>query len=271
MGGIGDELAVDAADAHRADRAGQRNVGDAERGGGAVDGEDVGVVFAVGAEEQGDDLGVVEVALGEERTQRTVGHAAGEDFLFGRAAFALEVAAGELAGGGGFFAVFDGEREQVLAFLDLGGGDGGDDDDGVAQADGDGAVGQFGELAGFDGDVALREGGGDVVDGHVLVFFLFGLLGNSSGCARRGLRIRAVARAEGLRRSVQTGCGGRGRVNGLRSVRRPGVMPGDGSRADARATKHKRRRSSEPRLPANLATQAEGLGSAFDSAIPRCA
>ena len=108
----------DAADAHRADRAGERDVGDHERGARAVDGEDVGIVLAVRAEEHGDDLRVVEVALGEERAQRAVRHAAGEDFLFGGTAFALEVAAGELADRGRFFAVIDGEREPVLAFLD---------------------------------------------------------------------------------------------------------------------------------------------------------
>ncbi len=111
-----------------------------------------GSILAVRAEEDGDDLGVVEVALREERTQRAIRHAAGEDFLFGRTAFALEVTAGELADGGRFFAVIDGEREPVLAFLDGGGGNGGDEDDGLAAADGDGAVGEFGELAGFDGD-----------------------------------------------------------------------------------------------------------------------
>ena len=77
---------------------------------------------------------------------------AGEDFLLGRAAFALEIAAGEFADRGRFFAVIDGEREPVLAFLDRGGGNGGDEDDGFAAADGDGAVGEFGEFAGFDGD-----------------------------------------------------------------------------------------------------------------------
>ena len=70
-----------------------------------------------------------------------------------RTAFALEVTAGEFAGGGRFFAVIDGEREKVLPFLDGGGGDGGDEDDGFAAADGDGAVGEFGEFAGFDDDV----------------------------------------------------------------------------------------------------------------------
>ena len=133
MGRVDDELAVDAADAHGAERAGERDVGNQSAAQAPLMQRMSGSIFAVGAEEHADDLRVVEVALREERTQRAVGHAAGEDFLFGRTAFALEVAAGEFAGGGGFFAVVDGEREQVLAFLDLGGGDGGDEDDGVAE------------------------------------------------------------------------------------------------------------------------------------------
>ena len=79
------------------------------------------------------DLHFVVPALGKERADGTVGEAAGEDFLFRGTAFALEVAAGEFAGRGRFFAVIHGEREEVLAFLGLGGGDGGDDDDGFAQ------------------------------------------------------------------------------------------------------------------------------------------
>ena len=152
VGRVDDELAIDAADAHGADRAGERDVGKAEGGGGAVHREDVGVVFTIGAEQDGDDLGVVEIAFREERPQRAVGHAAGEDFLFGGAAFAFEVTTGENAGGGGFFLVFHGEREPGLAGFHLGGGDGGDEDDGVTAADGDGTVGEFGKFAGFDRD-----------------------------------------------------------------------------------------------------------------------
>jgi hypothetical protein len=95
VGRVDDELAIDAADAHRADRAGEGDVGEAEGGGSAVHREDVGVVFTIGAEQEGDDLGVVEITFGEQRAQRAVRHAAGEDFLFGGAAFALEVATGK--------------------------------------------------------------------------------------------------------------------------------------------------------------------------------
>jgi hypothetical protein len=62
-------------------------------------------------------LHFVEEAFGEKRAAGAVAQARGEDFLLGRAAFALEVAAGETAGRGIFFAVIDGEREEVLAGL----------------------------------------------------------------------------------------------------------------------------------------------------------
>ena len=155
MRGVDDELAVDAADAHGADGSGERNVGNAERGRGTVDRKDVRVVLAIGAQEERNDLRVVEIALRKERAQGTIGHARGEDFLFGGTALALEISAGEFANGGCFFFVFDGEREEVLAFFDGGGRDGGDDDDGVAAANGYGAVGEFREFAGFKNDGSI--------------------------------------------------------------------------------------------------------------------
>ena len=158
MGRVGDELAVDAADAHGAERAGPRDVADHQRGGGADEREHIRVVLAIGAEHDALDLDFVEPALGEERADGAVDEAAGEDFLFGRAAFAFEVAAGELAGRSGFFAVIHGEREEFLACLGLGGGDGGDEDDGFAQLDGDGTVGLFGEFAGFNDDLLVPDG-----------------------------------------------------------------------------------------------------------------
>ena len=152
MRGVGDELAVDATNAQRADRAAEGNVGDHQRGRGAIDREHIRIVLAIGGEERGDDLRVVEVALGEERAQRAIRHAAGEDFLFRRTAFALEVAAGNLTDCGRALPVLDGEGEEVLAFFDFGRGDRGDDDKGIGVADGDRAVGEVGELTGFDDD-----------------------------------------------------------------------------------------------------------------------
>ena len=153
VGGVGDELPGDAANAQRAQRAVPGNIAHAQRGGSADDGEDIGIIFAVGAEEDALDLDFVEPAFGEERADGAVGQAAGEDFLFGGAAFAFEIAAREFAGGGRLFAVIHREREKFLAGLGLAGGDCGHEDDGFAQLHGDGAVGLFGQFAGFDVDL----------------------------------------------------------------------------------------------------------------------
>ena len=157
VGRVDHEFAIDAADADGADRTVKRDVRNAQCSGGAVDAEHVRVVLAVGTEHDGDDLRLEEIVLREERTQRSVGHARGEDFFFGRATLAFEVAAGELSGRGRLFLVVDGQREEVLAFAQLGCGDGGDEDDGVAGAHGDGAVGEFGDFAGFEGDLVLAD------------------------------------------------------------------------------------------------------------------
>ena len=157
MGRVDHEFAADPADADRADRAVKRDVRNGQGGGGTVDAEHVGVVLTVGAEHDGDDLRLEEVVLREKRAERTIRHACGEDFFFGRPTLAFEVASGELAGRGRLFFVVDGQREEVLAFAQLGHGDGGDEDDGVAGAHGDGAVGEFGDFAGFEGDLVLAD------------------------------------------------------------------------------------------------------------------
>ena len=51
--------------------------------------------------------------LGKQRPDRPVDQAAGERFLHRRPAFALEEAAGELAGRGGPLAIVAGQREEV--------------------------------------------------------------------------------------------------------------------------------------------------------------
>ena len=147
---IGDELAIHATDAHRADRSGERNVGNGERGRGAVDRENVGIVLAIRAEQHRDDLRVVKITGGKERPQRPIRHARSERLLFGGTAFAFEIAAGKFSDGRRFFAIIDRERKPILAFLDFGGGDGAGEHHGVAAGDDDGAVGEFGDFAGLD-------------------------------------------------------------------------------------------------------------------------
>ena len=95
-GRVDDELAVDPADPDRADRTLERDLADRERGRRGDRAEDVGVVLLVRREHRDDDLDVILVALGEERPDRAVGEAAGEDGGLGRPRFALDEAARDL-------------------------------------------------------------------------------------------------------------------------------------------------------------------------------
>src|SRR5207244_10161246 len=102
---------------------GERNVRNRQRGRGAIDRENVGIVLAVRTEQDRDDLRVVKVTLWEKRTEWPIDHPRCECFLFGRTSFAFEVAAREFSSGGGFFTVIDRERKIILTFFDRGGGD----------------------------------------------------------------------------------------------------------------------------------------------------
>ena len=152
VGRVGDELAVDASDADRANGTSPWNVTDHQRGGRANHAENVRVVFPVGTEQNALHLDFVIPALGKKRTNGPVNHPAGQDFLFCRTAFPFEVTAGEPARRRRLLPVIHGERKELLAGLGAGGSDGGYDDDAFAELNRDGAVGLFGEFAGLDVD-----------------------------------------------------------------------------------------------------------------------
>ena len=150
LGRVEDIFAVEVADARGADRAHEGDAGDGERCGRGDHRQDVGLVLAVVGEHLGDAQDLVIEALGEQRADRPVDQAAGQRFLFGGAALALEEAARDAPGGREFFLVVDGQREEVLARLDrLGGGDRAEDD-GFAKGRQDGAVGLTGNAARFE-------------------------------------------------------------------------------------------------------------------------
>ena len=154
LGGLGegrvdDVLAINAADADAADGSVEGDIADAEGGAGADGDEGVGLVLAVGGEGGGDDLDLVAEALGEEGADGTVGEAHGEDAVAGGAALAAGEAAGDLADGVEALFVVDGEGEEVDALAGVGHA-GRDEDDGIALAHGDGAVGEAGEGAVLD-------------------------------------------------------------------------------------------------------------------------
>ena len=148
-GRVHDELAVDKTDADRADRAVERQVGEHQRGRGADHRKHVRFVHAVGGEQHAGDLDFVEEPFREQRPDRPVDHAAGQDLLGGGTPFALDIAAGKLACRRVFFAVVDLQREEVGAFARSAGA-GRREHDGVAEADEAGTVGETGDLAGGD-------------------------------------------------------------------------------------------------------------------------
>lgn len=168
MGGIRDKFSRNACDANGSDGSSPRDVGDHEGGGGSVEGKNIGIVLAIGAKKDGDDLSVVKIAFGKEGTKGAIDHPAGQDLFFGRATFPAEVASGYATNGSGFFFVFDGKREEVLAVFDFRGRDCSDDDNRFAHGDEGSAVGEFGEFSGFDVKVAVAQAGskGFVVGAH---------------------------------------------------------------------------------------------------------
>ena len=92
---------------------------DRERGGGADRREDVRVVLLVGGEDRDDDLDIVAEALGEERAQGAVRHAAGQHGFRGRTALAAHKAAGDLTDGVHALFEVEGQREEVDALARL--------------------------------------------------------------------------------------------------------------------------------------------------------
>ena len=90
------------------------------------------------------DLDVVLVALGEQRPDRPVGQAGGEDRGLGRARLALDEAARDLARGVHPLLEVDREREEVEAGPRIR-AVGRAEDHRVAVANGDGAAGEQGE------------------------------------------------------------------------------------------------------------------------------
>ena len=151
------ELAVDQTDPHRGDRPVERNIGDPERRAGAGDRQDIRRVVLVGAEHRGDDLHVVAESLREQRTDRPVHQARGENRPFPRPALALEEAAGDLPGGKHLLFVVARQREKVDPFPGRRRHRRGHQHHRVPAADHHGAVGLPGEAAGLDRDRAAGQ------------------------------------------------------------------------------------------------------------------
>ena len=150
---VEDELAVDATDAHGADRPEERERRDHQGGGRPVDAEDVVRCDEVRGEDGADHLNLVAEALRPQRPDRAVDHPGGQGRALGGAPFTLEEAAGDLPGGVGALLDVDREREEVRAFARLRPAHGCREHHRVARAHDDGAVSLLGELACFERDL----------------------------------------------------------------------------------------------------------------------
>ena len=106
-------------------------------------------MFSVIGENESVNLDFIEEAFGEERTDRTVGHAHRQNFFVGGTAFAFDESSGEASCRGEFFTVVDLKREEVRAFPGGTGADG-REDAGVAHAYDAGTVSEVSEFAGGD-------------------------------------------------------------------------------------------------------------------------
>ncbi len=147
-------FAVDIADPCAGDRSEKRNARDRQGRRSANHRHDIGIVFKVVAQYRADDLGLIAEPGSEQRAQRPVNQPRDQSFLFRRTAFALEEAAGDLAGGKGLFLVIDGQREKVLAGLCGLHRDSGAQHGRLAISGEHRAVGLAGELAGLQGEAA---------------------------------------------------------------------------------------------------------------------
>ena len=145
---------VDEADARGADRAHEGRARQRQRRRGGDQRQDVGIVFQIVRQRGDDHLRFATPAIGEQRTDRAVDQAGNQRFLFGRTAFALEVAAGNAARGVVFFLVVDGERQEVDAFARLLGRDGSGEHGGLAVGGEHGAVGLTRYPAGLEDELA---------------------------------------------------------------------------------------------------------------------
>jgi hypothetical protein len=158
---VDDEVALDLADPHGADRRRERDARDHQRRGRAVHREDVVRVVVIDRQRDRDELRLVAPALGEQRAQRAVDHAGDQRRLLAGAALALEERAGDLARGVHPLLDVDGERHEVdVAQVP---GSCCAEDAGVAGGDEDGAGGLLGQATRLEVDLRAADLDGNPV------------------------------------------------------------------------------------------------------------
>ena len=116
-GRIDHVLAIDIADARRADRPFERHSGQRHRRGSADQRRDVGIDFGIDRQDMNDDLYFVIEAIRKQWTQRPVDQPRCQRLLFRRAPFALEEPARNATRRIRFLYVVHRQRKEILARL----------------------------------------------------------------------------------------------------------------------------------------------------------
>ncbi len=147
------DLALDHADAGGADRPHEGHAGKGERRRRRDQPENVGIGLEVIGQHRRNDLRVAAEPVRKQRPDRTVDEARRQRLAVRRAAFALQIAAGNAAGREGLLLIVNGEREEILAGLRLLGGDDGREHRGFAPGGEHGAVGLTGDAAGLQNEL----------------------------------------------------------------------------------------------------------------------
>jgi hypothetical protein len=136
------------------------NARNRQGGAGRNQGGDVALDLRVERQHMDDHLHFVEEAFREQRADGAVDQARGQGLELAGTAFALEKAAGNAAGGIGFFQVIHRQGEKVLAWLGIGLGDHGGQHDGAVHVHQHSATRLAGDFTGFHGDRVLAPGEG---------------------------------------------------------------------------------------------------------------
>ena len=153
-------LAVDVTNTSRTDRPIERHAGDRQRGGSADQRGNIGVNFRIQRHHGSDDLDFVVEIIREQRANRTIDQAAGQRFLVGGTAFALQEAAGNSTSSVSFFLIIDRHREEILAWLARFRSHSAHQNDSLLHRDQYGAASLAGNFACFDGDLMVSVGKG---------------------------------------------------------------------------------------------------------------
>ncbi len=149
---VGNELPVDTADADSAHRPVPRNIGNHQGGGSRVDGDDIKRIDVIGGKAVENDLNLVAHVLIEQRAQRTVNQAGGQNDITRGTSFTAEERTRDAPAGVHAFFILNGEGEEILPLFRLRAHGSRGENDRITDSHGDGTARLTGEHTAFKGD-----------------------------------------------------------------------------------------------------------------------